>query len=293
MIKTISAALICLSLYGALIMPFTAYQHSRPLVERLGYVPSVPALKTVAADYKELVAATLVLKVMMYFGGLMEKSERRAAIAPDYMSMSRLLHGAVQVDPYNMDGYYFAQAFLTWDVRQYKVANDLLDHGMRYRTWDWRLPFYAGFNSAFFLKDYAAAARYYGRSGELGGPDLTRFLAGRYLQESGQTDLAIGYLSAMAKGERNPTLKKDYLVRLQSFREARRIEVARDRFRAERGSLPAGVEALVSGGYLAPPPIDPYGGEFYLEPDGRVATTSKFSYAGVKEQELKKSRSQR
>jgi tetratricopeptide (TPR) repeat protein len=282
MIKTASAALICLLLYGILIIPFTTYLRNKPFVEKLGYVPSVTALKTVAADHKELMAALLVLKVLMYFGGLSEKTEGQVAVPPDYISMSRLLHGAVKLDPYNMDAYYFAQGFLTWDVKQYKLANDLLDYGMKYRTWDWYLPFFAGFNSAFFLKDYTAAAKYYQRAGELSGSDLSRLLAGRYMQESGQTELAIVYLGAMEKGERNPAVKKNYQIRLKAFRETRRIEVARDRYRETRGTLPATVEQLVSGGFLSPPPRDPYGGQFYLETDGKVATTSKYAFSGVK-----------
>ena len=282
MIKTASAALACLLLYGILIIPFTTYLRNKPFVEKLGYVPSVTALKSVAADHKELVAASLVLKALIYFGGLFEETDNRVAIPPDYMSMSRLMHGAVKLDPYNMDAYYFAQSFLTWDVRQYKLANDLLDYGMKYRTWDWYLPFFAGFNSAYFLKDYAAAARYYQHAGELSGSDLSRLLAGRYLQESGQTELAIGYLSAMEKGERNPAVKKNYQLRLKAFRETRRIEEALERYREARGAMPATVEQLVSGGFLSPPPKDPYGGQFYLEADGKVATTSKYAFAGVK-----------
>ncbi|KAB0666893.1 hypothetical protein F6V25_05635 [Oryzomonas japonica] len=287
MIKTASVTLIGLILYGILILPFTTYLHNKPFVEKLGYVPSVPAFKTIAADQKELVAASLVLKVLIYFGGLVEKSESQLAIPPDYMSMSRLLHGAVKLDPYNMDAYYFAQSFLTWDVKQYKLANDLLDYGMKYRTWDWCLPFFAGFNSAFFLKDYAAAAGYYQRAGELSGSDLSKLLAGRYMQESGQTELAIGYLSAMVKGEHNPALKKNYQIRLTAFQEAHRIEVARDHYRESRGAIPAMIGQLVSGGFLSPPPRDPYGGEFYLEGDGKVATTSKYAFAKVKNKSLK------
>jgi hypothetical protein len=281
MIKSASAALVCLFLYGILIIPFTTYLHKKPFVEKLGYVPSVTALKTVAADHKELVAASLVLKVLMYFGGLFEKADNQVAVPPDYMSMSRLLHGSVKLDPYNMDAYYFAQSFLTWDVKQYKLANDLLDYGMKYRTWDWYLPFFVGFNNAFFLKDYASAARYYQRAGELSGSDLSRLLAGRYMQESGQTDLAIAYLTAMEKKERNQAVKNNYQLRLKAFRETRRVEVARDRYREVRGAMPATVVQLVSGGFLSPP-RDPYGGQFYLEADGKVATTSKYAFAGVK-----------
>ncbi|MFZ4855371.1 MAG: hypothetical protein ACOYL3_03145 [Desulfuromonadaceae bacterium] len=280
--RTVSTGMVCLLLYGLLILPFTAYLKNKPFVEKLGYVPSVTALKTVAADHKELVAATLVLKVLMYFGGVLEKADNQMAVPPDFISMSRLLHGAVKLDPYNMDAYYFAQGFLTWDVKQFKVANDLLDYGMKYRTWDWYLPFFAGFNSAFFLKDYAAAAKYYQRAGELSGSELSRLLAGRFMQESGQTELAVVYLSAMAQGERNPAVKKNYLIRLNAFKETRRIEIARDSYLKIQGVMPVSVEQLVSGGFLLPPPQDPYGGTFYLEADGKVATTSKFAFGGVK-----------
>jgi tetratricopeptide (TPR) repeat protein len=288
MIKSAVAAMVCILLYGILIIPFTTYLHNKPFVEKLGYVPSVTALKTVAADHQELAAASLVLKVLMYFGGLLDKAENQVAIPPDYMSMSRLLHGAVKLDPYNMDAYYFAQSFLSWDVKQFKLANDLLDYGMKYRTWDWYLPFFAGFNSAFFLKDYAAAARYYQRAGELSGSDLSRLLAGRYMQESGQTELAISYLSVMLKGENNPALKKNYHIRLTAFRETRRIEAAVDSYREVRGALPSTIEQLVSGGFLSPAPRDPYGGQFYLESDGKVATTSRYAFAGVKNHSAKK-----
>lgn len=289
MVKTISVSLICLLLYALLIVPFTAYLHNKPFVEKLGYVPSVTALKTVVSDHKELVAATLVLKVLMYFGGLLEKADNQITIPPAYMSMSRLLHGAVKLDPYNMDAYYFAQGFLTWDVKQFKLANDLLDYGMKYRTWDWYLPFFAGFNSAYFLHDYTKAADYYKRAGELSGSDLHKSLAGRFMQESGQTELAIVYLSAMAKGERNPAVRKTYLIRLNAFKETRRIEIARDRYRETQGTLPTTVEQLVSGGLLSPPPQDPYGGTFYLEADGKVTTTSKYAFAGANNKSKQKS----
>jgi hypothetical protein len=268
-------------LYGILIIPFTRYLHNKPLVEKLGYVPSVTALKITASDHKEMAGAALIMKVMMYFGGFPERQQAKVVVdSLDYQGMSRMLHAAVKLDPYNMDAYYFAQAFLTWDVKQFKIANELMDYGMKYRTWDWYLPFFAGFNSAFFLKDYAAASRYYKLAGELSGSDISKLLAGRYMQESGQTGLAIAYLTAMEQGEKNDALRRNYHMRLTAFHEVRRIELARDRFREAKGALPATITQLIQGGFLAPPPVDPYGGQFYLEPGGKVATTSKFAFGG-------------
>lgn len=289
--RTFVTMIFFIALYGAIIVPFTEYLHRKPIAEKIGYVPSVTALRSIAADHKELVAASLILKVVMYFGGMIEKARNELEIAPDYVSMSRLLHGAVKLDPYNMDAYYFAQGFLPWDVKQFKIANDLLDYGMKYRTWDWQLPFFAGFNSAFFLKDYKAAARYYQRVSELSGPDISPLLAGRYMQESGQTELAIIYLSTLVKKENNPALKKNILIRLEAFKATRRIEIARDRFHDATGTLPTTVDQLIQAGYLSAIPVDPYGGRFYLEPGGKVVTTSKFAFAGAtKEKKLKESK---
>jgi len=267
--------------YGLLILPFSTYMRNKPIEEKLGYMPSVAVVKALAADQRELAGASLVMKVMMYYGGLLGKAQGGHLLAapPDLPGMSRLLHGAVQLDPYNMDAYYFAQGFLTWDAKQFKIANNLLEYGMKYRTWDWYLPFFAGFNYAYFLKDYPKAAQYYQRAGDLSGNDLYKSLAGRYLQEAGRTDLAIAYLAAMEQQEPNQVLKRNYQIRLQAFKEVRRIEQARDRYKTEHGMLPFSLEQLLRAGYLAPLPVDPYGGRFYLEPDGKVATTSKFAFA--------------
>src|SRR5690242_9398050 len=111
-------------------------------------------MQVVSADQKQVVGEGLTLDVLIYFGGLVEKQRLGKLDVPaDYPAMSRLLHAAVKLDPYNMDPYYFAQAILVWDVNQVKLANNLLDYGMKYRSWDWYLPFFAGFNNAYFLKD--------------------------------------------------------------------------------------------------------------------------------------------
>ncbi len=260
-------------------IPFARYLKNRPVVEKIGYVPHAELLKMGSADQKQFMAALLVSKVLTYFGGVTQQAERKVVIPMDIRGIHRHLEGALKLDPYNMDSYYFSQALFVWDARNVPLANSLLDYGMKYRTWDWYLPFFAGFNSAYFLKDYRKAADYYRRAGDLSGSDLYQSLAGRYLQASGQTDLAIAYLATMEKGARSSAIKKAFGIRLAAFREVKRIEAALARYRSENGKSPVTVQTLISSGYLAPPPRDPYGGEFYLSPEGTVSTTSKFAFA--------------
>jgi len=291
--KRLFTPFICLVLlscsYLTVILPFADYMRSKPVVEKLGVLPRVEVLQFVAADQKQLLAASLVMKVMMYFGGLMDNEPGRYRLPPDYQSMSRIIHGAVKLDPYNMDAYYFSQALLVWDVGAYRIATDLLVYGMQYRTWDWYLPFFAGFNSAYFLKDYQNAAKFYQKAAELSGESLFATLAGRYMQKSGQTELAIAYLATMAKSARNQAIKQSYLVRLKALQAVRVLEIARDSYQQATGRLPASVDELAGNGYLARIPADPYGGKFYFEPDGKVATTSEFTFIVKKKQEAGKS----
>lgn len=279
--NAVAALAIFMVAYLGIIGPFTSYMARKPVEEKLGYVPDAGMLRYTCADQKTFVGSALLMKVIMYFGSLMEQSPEKAfAVQPDYRGMSNIIHTALKLDPYNIDGYYFAQSFLTWEVKQYALANKLLDYGMKYRTWDWYLPFFAGFNSAYFLKDFKKAADYYKRAGDLSGQDLHISLAGRYMQESGQTEHAIAYLKAMIAGSRNETAKKTFQLRLKAFEAVRVIESARDEFSASHGKKPANVQELLASGILKSLPTDPYGGTFYLAPDGKVGTTSKFAFGG-------------
>lgn len=263
--------------YLLLIQPFVSSMGAKPFAVKLGVIPRAEAIKIGAADHKQSVAAYLVFKVMVYFGTLVEKAENKIEIPPDYPAMSRILHSSVKLDPYNMDAYYFAQAILVWDVKQIKLANDLLEYGMKYRTWDFYLPFFAGFNNAYFLKDYERAAQYYKRAGELTGDELHVNLAGRYMYEAGRTDLAIAYLGAMVKSAKNDAIRKSFNKRLEALKEVRRIQIAKQEYFKMTGKMPASVEELVKKTFISPLPRDPYGGTFYFDDNGEVRSTSNFA----------------
>ena len=271
-------AVLC-TLYFSLIFPFAAYLKNRPFVEKLGYIPQADVMRLVTADQKQLVGEALILRTLMYFGGVINQIVvNRVQVSADLPGMKNSIESAVKLDPYNMDCYYFTQAVMVWDMKQVKEANALLEYGMKYRSWDWYLPFFLGFNYSYILKDYADAAKYYERVGQLTGNELSINLAGRYMYEAGQTDQAIAYLTAMVKTATNSSIKKSFETRLDAFRKVKLIEIARDTYRKKYRKLPTSINSLLTSGLLHQAPHDPYGGVFYLDEKGQVRTTSKFAY---------------
>jgi len=268
--------------YLLVVFALADYMKNKPFLEKLGYIPSVNTMKVLAADHKQFLSSSLMLKVIMYYGGLVDKGSNSLLVPADYPAMSRTIDAALKLDPYNIDCYYFAQAILPWDVGRADLANRFLEYGMTYRTWDWSLPFYAGFNYAYFMKDYANAARLYRRAAELSGNDMFMNLAGRYMQRSGKTEMAIAYLDLMARSARQSALRKSLGIRRDAFLAVLTIEKARDAYQQKNGKLPGSVDDLVQAGLLHGVPHDPYGGTFYLRNDGSVNSTSGFSFEGGK-----------
>lgn len=274
--ETVSLA-TCTLLLLFLLTPVARHMQERPFVQRVGVIPPPAVMRAAGADQKQLLGALNVLKVLIYYGTSLEKSEAGPGISHDFAGMYPIIRAATRLDPYNMDAYYFAQAILVWDMGRIEEANRLLDYGMRYRNWDHYLPFFAGFNHAYFAKNYDKAALYYKQAGELIGSDLFIRLASRYMYEANQTGLAIAYLKTMLAGERNEAIRRSYNLRLQALETAQRIETAYAAFVNREGRKPLSLTELINSGLLIGAVTDPYGGVFYLDAEGRARSTSKFA----------------
>jgi hypothetical protein len=155
----------------------------------------------------------------------------------------------------------------------------MLDYGMKYRSWDWYLPFFAGFNEAYFLKNYTRAADYMRKAAELSGSSLYTTLSARFFFEAGETDLGILFLDGMIADAKDPAMKKTYQLRRDALVAARELEQAVNRYSVMFGRQPEQLPELVTAGLLAELPTDPYGGTFYLDEAGKIRSTSKFAFA--------------
>jgi hypothetical protein len=277
--------------YLLLIMPFSAYLYRRPIQIKLGYIPESMAIKYGTADQRYLVSDWAILKVIFYFGELIEKARDRELFqsTPDYLGMFKTLQTSLRIEPYNKDAYYFAQAAFTWELGRYKEVNNMLDYGMKYRTWDYQLPFFAGFNSAYFMRDYVKAAGYMKKAADITNEPLFANLAARYFYEAGTTYLGIAFIEAMMKGARDDKERKIYQVRRDALLVIQHLTIAVERYKQKFGTLPKTLDKLVNRGILQKLPADPYGGSFYLDEKGIVRSSSKLAFlkGNVEQQDRK------
>lgn len=272
---------IILAAYLALLPCLHRSLRTRPVAVKAGYMPKAEILRMTSGEFGTLLADYTVIRTLFYFGTIFDLNQRNITTQPEYAQMYHNLAQALKLDPYNQDIYYFAQATFTWDVGRVRETNKILEYGLQYRHWDWQLPFWLGFNYAYFLKQYDQAAVYFKRAAELSGNDLFTRLAARYFYEAGQEQLGIAFLDTMIQGARDERIRKVYQKRKDALLAVRTLRKAVTRYQAKFGHKPAMLESLVEAGLLEALPVDPYGGTFYLDEAGQVRSTSKFAQKGA------------
>ena len=241
-----------------------------------GYMIPSKFSRILALGHQGLLSDFLFLKTATYIGGKPPQLLGEA----DWQFVFRSLDVVTDLDPYFVDPYMLAEGLLAWDAGQPQLANQLLIKGTKYRTDDWRLPFFIGFNHFYFLKDYETASGYIMTAAQLPGSDAyLKTLAARLAYYGGKSKTALLFLQQMLTETNDPLLTKRLAQRLTALEGAVVIEEAIEKFKAQKGRVPEPLNELVTAGYLAELPVDPYGGQWGLLENGRVFSTSRFAEA--------------
>lgn len=251
----------------------------RTVEEKLGYIPSNVALRIMSLEHRHLTSEWLFLRAVTYYGGQIEKKSDGTTRAIQYPEMYEFLNAAALLDACNADVHYFAQAIFPWELGKAAETNEILAKGLSCRTWDPFIPFFLGFNSYYFLKDYKSAATYFHRAAVISGDVLAVNLTARSLYEADETRMAIGFLKLMIEKANNETVRSQLQMRLDTLNTILVIEDAVRQFEDIKSQKPALLQDLIAAGLIRELPRDPYGGRFYLE-NGRVRTTSKLALGG-------------
>lgn len=277
--KAFSILCISLILYFPLYGEVTKYLQARDVEEKMGYIPEKEVLKVVSLNYRHLFSEWLFLKTIVYYGGRLEKAAKGEKVKIEYLNTYRFMDASTYLDPYNMDSYYFSQAIFPWEGFV-KETNHLLERGLLYRTWDFYIPFFLAFNNFYFLKDYRNASHYMSIAARLKKEPLLINLAARFLYESNNTEVAIAFLREMIESTWNEKAKKILRKRLRALEAVDYINKAVKRFEEAYNRKPSHLRELLDRKIIDHIPADPYGGEFYIDREGRIKTTSMFVHKG-------------
>jgi hypothetical protein len=270
--------LLLLVLVGAHLFTFTrAERESRLLFSEDTPRPTLPSflVKLTSSEYDGILADFYFLRTLTFYGQTYEREDAERIKAWEWQWMFHSLDVATDLDPYFFDPYYFANANLTWEGRMAREANELLAKGLRHRTWDWMIPFYMGFNSFYFLKDPAEGAEYLMEASRRpgAGPVLTT-LAARLAYQGNRTEEAVVFLQGMMATAVDDKTRIEFERRLKALKAIHLLEQSLAAFEEKFNLRPQTLDELVTRGILPVLPEDPYGGEFYIEEDGSVKTTS-------------------
>lgn len=225
--------------------------------------------KGVLSDYQ-------FLKVATFYGGRILHGQPLTAEDLNYLYVG--LDVTTDLDPYFFDPYLLAEGVFPWDAGMIDEANRLLEKGMRYRTSDWRLPFFVGFNHFYFNQDFAQGGEYIMRAAKLpGSPAFLPNLGARLAYYGGNSKTAVLFLKGLLAEGADAALEKIISKRLLALERAVILEEAAASFRKDKSRDPQNVEELVMAGYLDKLPEEPYNGQWIFLENGRVFSTSRFA----------------
>jgi hypothetical protein len=158
-----------------------------------------------------------------------------------------------------------------------KETNALLEKGARYRDWDPLIPFFIGFNYFYFLQENDIASTYLMEASRRpGASPIFASLATKLAYKSQRTENAIVFLEEILKKMNDETLKKEYETRLEALNDVLSLENAVNTYKKKFGRIPGCLDDLIKKGIIQEIPKDPYQGEFYIDPQGTVKTTSEY-----------------
>ena len=237
-------------------------------------IPSKLA-KVTMLEFDGIAADFLFAKALVFIGSTKERTEIPRVKPWEWKWFNELSNTITDLDPYFVDPYYFANAYLTWEGGMVQEANDLLKKGSRYREWDPYLPFFVGFNYFYFDRDNGKASEWLMTAARRPGANtLYANLAARLAYEGKRTENAIVFLEELLSRTDDEELQQRYKVRLEALQGIYALENAAITYKQKFHKNPRSVDDLIRTGLIKEIPQDPYGGTFYMDARGIIKSTS-------------------
>ena len=268
---SLSAALIGILCLGALVVLASPPRkpprgpHQEPLL------PRKEVLQVVGRSQLPLFVDYLWIQLIQTTG--------RAKTAQEYRDIYPYADLITDLDPRFEVVYRFAGTSLPTNLGRETWVNTeestrLLRKGLALFPDDLRMNMVLSYNLSTFHKQYREAAQVMERAAKLpGAPAYLPALATRLYAQSGEVSAGLALAHTLAESAEDEATRAAFEQRIRDLEmeaELQRVDKAVARFRDDFGVAPADIRTLLWLGYLARPPHDPAGGDFFLGHDERA-----------------------
>jgi hypothetical protein len=273
---TVTAALVVL-LAGAVGLQIARERlEPLPLPETDGaimYVRSPEAIRRVALTYDGLAADLYWIRAIQHYGGTKRSAEPNKA----YDQLYPLLDLTTSLDPRFNIAYRFGAIFLSEPYPNGPGRPDqaiaLLRKGLEAQPTRWEFAQDIGFVHYWWLRDYKAAAEWFLRGSEMGGPNWLKPLAAVTLAQGGNRASSRQLWEQVLAGADVDWLRRQATMRLQQLAAMDHLDLLRraaGAYEQRTGVALRSWQQLIASGVVRRVPVDPLG--FQYELDGSRGT---------------------
>jgi len=241
-------------------------------IEGLAQLPKGEYLKPALLGYHHLGADLLWLRLIQVIG-----NKRNSA--DEYEWMYHALDVITTLDPQYAYAYYAGGVILSDLANRPDLSSRLLEKGTDANPDVWYIPFLLGYNYYFLLADPTKGAEYIMKASSL--PDRPAYLPGlatRMAAEAGSPNTALAFLEARLREAQDPHTREFLVNRMKEViieRDIRLLESAVEAYRTQHQIPPATLMDLVAVGILPSLPLEPFGGDYRLDPKtGSVSSST-------------------
>lgn len=223
---------------------------------KIFYLPSLGYLKLVSGTFKPLVAQMLFVK------GVLELSEE----VPDRTSyFLKLFEISINLDPKLVSAYFFGGVAVPIKKEEIPLGIRFLKEGMRLNPFDWRIPFWIGFDYL-ELGAYSKVIEYYNIASNLpNSPPYLKTNLAFFYYKADRPKEGILYFEGLLRSLKDERLLKIIEKKIEWLKGLVSLETKIEEYRRFYGAWPSDFKDLLEAGLIDKIPQDPFGEGYYLE----------------------------
>ena len=261
---------------GAVVAAFAEPPSRKRALSGRPLLPRVEFLRTLGAPQRPLLTEYYWLETIQSIGAALTEQEYRDVY--DYANL------VTDLDPLLYTAYYFAGLTISFNRgRETWVNTDestaILEKGLKAFPQDMPLKLYLAYNLAYFKHDYRRAGFLLKEvAADPRAPSYAGALATRLLAQSGDIDAGLALAKTLEESAPDEETRAAFALRVKQIqleRVLQQLDAAIAAYKARVGKLPSSVAELLISGDLTQLPVDPLGGRFYIDREGRARSDAE------------------